>query len=266
MPYLLDGILIVCILLFLAIGIHRGFAKSLVGLIGTIAAVVLAVGLSGVVAQWVYSSFFQPSLMQSLQEAVGTANSQAAARDVLADMDGRLPLILDGGDCQVGVESTVVSIVGEKPVLLRPGYITLEQLEAALGEDVTVSGAILEKLQEGEVARSPGMKYKHYAPRANITILDGSFAQYKAYVEAHRAQQPACLCFTGEDAQLDFPCVCYGREGDGSDQARHLFRCLRALDEQGDRTVYARCPEKDGVSMAVYNRLIRAAAFRVVQL
>ena len=69
MPYLLDGILIVCILLFLAIGIHRGFAKSLVGLIGTIAAVVLAVGLSGVVAQWVYSSFFQPSLMQSLQEA-----------------------------------------------------------------------------------------------------------------------------------------------------------------------------------------------------
>ena len=192
--------------------------------------------------------------------------SPTTARDVLADMDGRLPLILDGGDCQVGVESTVVSIVGEKPVLLRPGYITLEQLEAALGEDVTVSGAILEKLQEGEVARSPGMKYKHYAPRANITILDGSFAQYKAYVEAHRAQQPACLCFTGEDAQLDFPCVCYGREGDGSDQARHLFRCLRALDEQGDRTVYARCPEKDGVSMAVYNRLIRAAAFRMVQL
>ena len=192
--------------------------------------------------------------------------SPTTAQDVLSDMDGRLPLILDGGPCQVGVESTVVSVVGEKPMLLRPGHITLEQLEAALGEEVLLSGAILEKLKDGEVARSPGMKYKHYAPRADITILDGTFDQFRAYVQAHRDQNPACLCFTGEDALLDVPCVCYGREGDGDDQARHLFRCLRALDEQGDRVVYARCPQKDGVSMAVYNRLIRAAAFRVVKL
>ena len=192
--------------------------------------------------------------------------SPTTAKDVLADMDGRLPMILDGGDCAVGVESTVITVVGENPMLLRPGHITLEQLEAALGEEVKISGAILEKLKEGEVARSPGMKYKHYAPKADITLLKGSFDQFRAYVEAHRSENPACLCFTGEEEKLDFPCVCYGKEGDGNDQAYHLFRCLRALDEQGDGIVYARCPEMDGASMAVYNRLIRAAAFRVIEL
>lgn len=192
--------------------------------------------------------------------------SPTNARDVLADMDGRLPLILDGGPSEVGVESTVVSVVGEKPVLLRPGRVTLEDLERALGEEVLLSGAILERLADGEVARSPGMKYKHYAPKADITILDGTFAQFRAYVQAHAGQNPSCLCFTGEAQALGVPCVEYGREGDGAEQAQNLFRCLRALDEQGGTVVYARCPQKDGVSMAVYNRLVRAAAFRVVKL
>lgn len=192
--------------------------------------------------------------------------SPTNAQDVFEDMDGRLPLILDGGDCDVGVESTVVSVAGEKPVLFRPGHITLEDLERALGEEVEVSHAILEKLPEGETAQSPGMKYKHYAPKADVTLLRGSFEQFKAYVEAHADQNPSCLCFTGEAEKLAVPCVEYGREGDGADQSRHLFRCLRALDEQGDTVVYARCPEQDGLSMAVYNRLIRAAAFRVIDL
>ncbi len=192
--------------------------------------------------------------------------SPTNAQDVLADMNGRLPLILDGGLSEVGVESTVVSVVGEKPMLLRPGRITLEDLELALGEEVLLSGAILEQLADGEVACSPGMKYKHYAPKAEITILDGDFAQFKTYVQAHADQSPSCLCFDGETEALGVPCVEYGPEGDGAVQARNIFRCLRALDEQGDAVVYARCPQKDGVSMAVYNRLVRAAAFRVVKL
>ena len=192
--------------------------------------------------------------------------SPTNAQDVFTDMDGRLPLILDGGECDVGVESTVVSVVGDKPTLFRPGHITLEDLERALGEEVEVSKAILEKLPEGAVVRSPGMKYKHYAPKADVTLLNGTFAQFKAYVDAHAAERPSCLCFTGEAEKLGVPCVEYGREGDGADQARHIFRSLRALDEQGDAVVYARCPQKDGLSMAVYNRLIRAAAFRVIEL
>ena len=132
--------------------------------------------------------------------------------------------------------------------------------------DVAHAKAILEKLPEGAVVRSPGMKYKHYAPKADVTLLDGTFEQFKAYVEAHMDQNPSCLCFTGEAEKLGVPCVEYGREGDGADQAKHIFRSLRALDEQGDGVVYARCPQKDGLSMAVYNRLIRAAAFRVIAL
>lgn len=192
--------------------------------------------------------------------------SPTNAQDTLADMDGRLPLILDGGESMVGVESTVVSVTGEHPVLLRPGYITKEQMEAVLGEEVQVSPAILEKLKEGEVARSPGMKYKHYAPKAQVTILRGSFDAFCRYVAEHAEEGVWALCFDGETQKLPVPAIEYGRNHDGVTQAHHLFTALRDLDRHGARIVYARCPEQDGVSMAVYNRLIRAAAFRVVTL
>lgn len=192
--------------------------------------------------------------------------SPTNAQDTLADMDGRLPLILDGGESMVGVESTVVSVIGEHPMLLRPGYITKEQMEAVLGEEVLVSPAILEKLKDGEVARSPGMKYKHYAPKAQVTILRGSFEEYRRYVAEHAQEGVWALCFDGEGARLPVPSIEYGRNHDGVTQAHHLFTALRDLDRHGAQVVYARCPEQDGVSMAVYNRLIRAAAFRVVTL
>lgn len=192
--------------------------------------------------------------------------SPTNAQDTLADMDGRLPLILDGGESMVGVESTVVSVIGEYPMLLRPGYITKEQMESVLGEEVLVSPAILEKLKEGEVARSPGMKYKHYAPKAQVTILRGSFEAYQRYVADHAQEGVWALCFDGEGEKLPVPAIEYGRNHDGATQAHHLFTALRDLDRHGAQVVYARCPEQDGVSMAVYNRLIRAAAFRVVTL
>lgn len=192
--------------------------------------------------------------------------SPTNAPDTLADMDGRLPLILDGGESKVGVESTVVAVTGEHPMLLRPGYVTKEQMEAVLGEEVLVSPAILEKLKDGEVARSPGMKYKHYAPKAQVTILHGSFDKYKTFVKEHTAPGVWALCFDGEGAELGVPFIEYGKNHDGVTQAHHLFTALRDLDKHGAQVVYARCPEQDGVSMAVYNRLIRAAAFRVVEL
>ncbi len=109
------------------------------------------------------------------------------------------------------------------------------------------------------------MKYKHYAPKADVTMLRGTFEQFKAYVDAHADENVWALCFTGEGAKLGVPCVEYGREGDGADQANHIFRaCARWMSRA--MVVYARCPQKDGLSMAVYNRLIRAAAFRVIEL
>ena len=192
--------------------------------------------------------------------------SPTTAADVLADMDGRIPLILDGGACSVGVESTVISLAGAQPVLLRPGYITKEQLEDAMGCTVALSDAVLHKLKDGERAASPGMKYKHYAPKADVTILKGSFDAYKEYMKSHCADGVYALCFTGEEPALPCPCVTYGRADRPDEQAHALFSALRELDARGAKTVFARCPAQEGVAMAVYNRLLRAAAFRVVEV
>ncbi len=192
--------------------------------------------------------------------------SPTTAADTLADMDGRLPLILDGGPCAVGVESTVVSLTGERPLLLRPGAVTKEQMERVLGEEVALSGAILDKLQPGQAARSPGMKYKHYAPKAELTLVKGSLAAFERYAAAHAAPGVWALCFAGEGKALPLPSIEYGSEADAAEQARCLFAALRALDAHGAETVYVRCPAQTGVALAVYNRLLRAAAFRVVQV
>lgn len=192
--------------------------------------------------------------------------SPTNALDVLHDMDGRLPLIIDGGSSSRGVESTVISVLEDTPILLRPGYITKEEMEEVLGKEIAVSHAITEKLKEGEKARSPGMKYKHYAPEAEITIIDAEIDAFAQYVSQNKSDGTFVLCYEGEEKYFDVPTVTYGKKSDGKSQAQALFTSLRELDKRGAKTVYARCPEKDGVSLAVYNRLIRAAAFRVITL
>lgn len=188
--------------------------------------------------------------------------SPTNAKYVLEDMHDRIPLILDGGSSAVGVESTVITLATARPRVLRPGGITVEQLRALLGE-VDVDDAVLHKLAEGVRAASPGMKYKHYAPRADITIVKGSFEEFRRFVET-KEKDAFVLCFAGEEKY--FPhAVTYGREDDGLSQANRLFDALRELDEQGANTVYARCPALSGVGLAVYNRLIRAAGFKIVE-
>ena len=173
--------------------------------------------------------------------------------------------MLGGSPIQIDTATGVSFLPDGTPQILRPGAVTPEEIRRFCG-DVAIADAVLHMLPSDAAAPSPGMKYKHYAPKADVTLLNGTFEQFKAYVDAHMDQNPSCLCFTGEAEKLGVPCVEYGREGDGADQAKHIFRSLRALDEQGDGIVYARCPKKDGLSMAVYNRLIRAAAFRVIAL
>lgn len=191
--------------------------------------------------------------------------SPTTAQHVLDDMAGRIDAVVDGGPCEVGVESTVVTLAAERPRLLRPGGITLEKLRAILGE-VDVDRAVEEQLAAGEKASSPGMKYKHYAPKAHVVIVRGPFSRYAEYVNAHAGADIAALCYEGEEAALQvraFPC---GRRDDPSSQAQHLFDTLRALDGMKIKTAYARCPEKDGVGLAVYNRLLRAAAFEIIDV
>lgn len=184
---------------------------------------------------------------------------------VRADLDGRVEALLDGGPCGVGVESTVLSLAGEKPRLLRPGGITPEQLEAALGP-VEIDPAVTNRLEEGRKAASPGMKYKHYAPKAHVVLLRGTTGAYVDYVNGKNAEGVYALCFEEDRPGLQAPALCYGAAQDGAAQAHLLFDCLRRLDELGARQVYAHAPAPKGVGLAVYNRLIRAAAFEMIDL
>lgn len=191
--------------------------------------------------------------------------SPTNAQRVMNDLSGKVEAVVDAGACGVGVESTVISVVTNPPCLLRPGGITLEQLQSVLGE-VHVHHAIYDSLEKGEQAASPGMKYKHYAPKTKVIILKGSFEKYRDYL-LERKSECGALCFQGEEKELEgIPCVAYGRQDDQMTQAQRLFEALREVDSLNVPCVYARCPEKSGIGLAVYNRLIRAAAFEVVEL
>lgn len=191
--------------------------------------------------------------------------SPTSAQHVMNDLCGKIDAVIDGGECQVGVESTVISLVSEKPRLLRPGGVTPEMLESVLGE-IEIDDAVFNKLENGAKAASPGMKYKHYSPSARVILLKGTFENYKKYIEAHRSEKTVALCFDGEEKELSVPCLPYGAENDSLSQAHLIFSRLREADEMGADTVFARYPERSGVGLAVYNRLIRAAAFEVVEV
>ena len=192
--------------------------------------------------------------------------SPTTAEDVFADMNGRVPLIIDGGICDAGVESTVVSVLGNNPIILRPGIITKEQMEKVLHKKVEIAKAITEDIKSDEKVLSPGMKYKHYSPNAKVVILKGGFAKFKKYVEEKNADGVYAMCFDGEDKKLSIPAICYGKAQSPKDQAHNLFATLRKVDKLGAKIVYARCPKLDGISLAVYNRLIRSAGFDILEI
>ena len=196
--------------------------------------------------------------------------SPTTAEHVLHDLgvkpNGKVDMILDGGPCGVGVESTVLALAEQKPRLLRPGGVTLEMLQRVVGA-VTVDPAVLHKLADGAQAASPGMKYKHYAPKAKVILVKGTAERYREFVNSKKAPGVGALCFDEDQHLLKVPSVPYGSGNDSAAQARELFDALRELDERQEiQLVYARCPEPEGVGMAVYNRLIRAAGFEVITL
>lgn len=191
--------------------------------------------------------------------------SPTTAEHCKKDLDGLVPLIVDSGKCSVGVESTVITLEGEVPRVLRPGGISVEMLTEVLGE-VEVDPAVFEKLAEGAVAASPGMKYKHYSPNAKVTIIKGSFEKFKAFLETQDRESTVALVFEGEGKELCVPFIEYGKEHDGSSQAHGIFDALRKVDETKAKNAFARFPEKDGVGLAVFNRLVRAAAFNIIEL
>lgn len=190
--------------------------------------------------------------------------SPTSAQHVFDDMNGRIPCIVDGGSCAVGVESTVITFENDSIRLLRPGFISVDDLKEVT-ENVLIDKGVLEMVSQNAVVASPGMKYKHYSPKADITIIDGALEAFREYVATHGDSDTWCMTFCDSDMDgLDFPAITYGKNDE--EQARALFDVLRELDKLGVKKAFARCPSKTGVGLAVYNRLLRAAGFQVVKL
>ena len=197
--------------------------------------------------------------------------SPTSARHVFDDMDGRIPLIIDGGESDVGLESTVISLVGEKPCILRPGGVTKAMLEEVLGP-VDLAGSILRPLEKGEKALSPGMMYKHYSPDGQVTLIEGeesAVVEALRHLYAHAASEGhrACvMCFTEHVAALaDCHPHDIGSKDDPTEVARRLFATLRGLDDEKMDVIFSEVVPPEGVGLAIMNRLGRAAAFRTVQ-
>ena len=190
--------------------------------------------------------------------------STTTAQHVLHDHDGKIELVVDGGPCRVGVESTIVDLTEERPRLLRPGGITPEQLLEVLG-DLVVDKAVTAQIDKDEVVKAPGMKYRHYAPQSEVVIVSGSREKAARYIRDHFESGDRVLCFD-EELPLYEGCnpLSYGREADVNTLSAGLFAALRELDDPKIHQVYARCPVGGGVAYAVQNRLKKAAAFHIV--
>ena len=193
--------------------------------------------------------------------------SPTTAAHMLEDMDGRIDAILDGGPCSVGVESTIVDLTCTPPRLLRPGGITLEQLRAALGE-VAVDPAVTRLMGAGERPRAPGMKYRHSAPKAPVTVVTGAPERSAAYIAAHAGPGDGVICF--EEFLPMYaggarPVMSLGPAGDKGEQARRVFDALRAFDHTAVSAIWAQCPDSGGIGLAVTNRLNKAAGFHIVE-
>lgn len=189
--------------------------------------------------------------------------SPTTAQHVIDDLDGRIDGILMSGDCEVGVESTVILLADGKKRLLRPGGITLEMLESVIGP-VDLDKAVLSDEITASVS-SPGMKYKHYSPKTKITLVCGSSDAYAEYVNQCE-EQCAAVCFDEDVQLLSCPKVVYGQGANELSLAHGIFDALRSVDDLNVQIAFVHAPSKTGVGLAVYNRLLRAAAFDVVEL
>ena len=179
--------------------------------------------------------------------------STTTAAHVMHDMDGKIAAVLDGGACGVGVESTVITLA-------------LEQLRSVLGE-VDVDRALYEKIGDDVKVSAPGMKYRHYAPKAPVTVVRGNPQDTAKYIAERISDATGVLCF--DEYKNMFPnCIveCFGSQDDLGAQAREVFDRLRAFDDTSVTQIWAQCPSDEGLGLAVANRIKKAAGFSVIEI
>ena len=191
--------------------------------------------------------------------------SCTTAQDVLEDMDGKIEGVVDGGPCTVGVESTILDLTCQPPRMLRPGGLPLEDLERLIGH-VDVDKAVTAPLGENERPKAPGMKYRHYAPKAPVTVVTGAPEASAREIQRRAGPEAGIICFD------EFAHLFAGKEvhtlGPSADkltQAQRVFDALRTFDGSGVKEIFAQCPDNRGLGLAIGNRLKKAAGFHVVE-
>ncbi|MCM1126401.1 MAG: L-threonylcarbamoyladenylate synthase [Lachnospiraceae bacterium] len=197
--------------------------------------------------------------------------SPTDAKYVIQDLDGRVDMILDGGESEIGLESTIIDLSGEAPVILRPGYITEEMLKAVIA-GVDTDWTILDT-DSGTAPKAPGMKYRHYAPKGSLVLVEGAQEQVVSYIngrlEAHRKEGKRTGVIAADETAPWYRAdsvKSVGKRGDESAIAKHLFRILREFDDEEVQMIYAESFDRRGIGCAIMNRLLKAAGHQVITL
>ena len=197
--------------------------------------------------------------------------SPTLAKYVIEDMDGRIDMIIDGGEVGIGLESTIVDLTVDPPQILRPGYITQEMLNEVLGQ-VDVDKTILDN-SSGLAPKAPGMKYRHYAPKGDLTIVTGDAEDVVAYINGQAAAFDAAgkkvgIIASDEMLQQYHAAIVknIGNRLDETAIARNLYRILREFDEEGAEVIFSEAFDDGGMGQAIMNRLLKAAGHKVVKL
>lgn len=198
--------------------------------------------------------------------------SPTRASHVVEDLSGRIDMIIDGGDIEIGLESTIVDLTEDVPVILRPGYITREMLMDAVGE-VRLDKALMTGVAANVRPKAPGMKYRHYAPKAAMTIVEGNTDKVIAYMKDKLDTQTEAghkvgLMLTSADAAFfdKGEIISLGDRNDEDEIAKNLFAALREFDDRGVDVIYSEAFPETGVGQAVMNRLLKAAGHTVVHV
>ncbi len=192
--------------------------------------------------------------------------SPTSAKHVFHDLNGKIPYIIDGGMCNIGVESTVVTLATNKPILLRPGKISREEIEKVIG-DIDISEAVFHKMSDDFKAQSPGMKYRHYAPNAKIIVVDGEDEDVIRYISHNVADVDGILCFDGDENKFEKGLIIsIGDKNDPMSLSHNLFDALRKFDAANVSKIYARCCLSSGEYLGVYNRLMKAAGYNIIKI
>ena len=197
--------------------------------------------------------------------------SPTLAKYVLEDMQGRIDMIVDGGEVGIGLESTIVDLTVEPAEILRPGYVTEKMLKEVLGR-IETDRAVLDE-NSRQTPKAPGMKYRHYAPKGELTIVSGESARVSAYVNEQigiaRAAGKKTGVIAAEETRQDYladVCKSVGSRQDELSAAKRLYRILREFDEENVEIIYAEAFKSEGLGQALMNRLLKAAGHRIVEV